>query len=310
MYEVFQRIESAGVDIYPTRGSAKELQGFLLELTNPLARLSRTETRGKPFSCLGELLWYWAGSKALSFIKYYIPRYKESADEGKIYGGYGPRLFDWKGLNQFKKMAEILGEKPNSRQAVIQLFDAHDIVKQHKDVPCTCTLQFLIRDHSLHMITYMRSNDAFIGLPHDVFCFTMLQEVLARVLSVPLGTYKHMVGSLHLYENNVCEARKFLKEGLQPTAITMPPMPLGDPCPSIKSVLLAESKIRCRQELDGGMLNSMESYWADLVRLLLVFRYSKDKNVEKIMETKKGMSSDIYNPFIDGRISRLGGSSQ
>ena len=43
------------------------------------------------------------------------------------------------------------------------------------------------------MLTYMRSNDAYWGLPHDVFAFTMLQEILARSLTLELGTYKHAV---------------------------------------------------------------------------------------------------------------------
>ena len=168
------------------------------ELTNPLARISRTETKGKPFSCLGELFWYLAQTKDLSFITYYLREYRAYADGQEIYGGYGPRLFNWDGLNQFGNVADILKRKPDSRQAVIQLFDAQDIVGPHNDIPCTCTMQFMVRGEQLHLLTYMRSNDAFVGMPHDIFCFTMLQEIMARMLSVELGQYKHMVGSLHL----------------------------------------------------------------------------------------------------------------
>ena len=52
---VTEQILSLGGDINPTKGAAKEIVGVLLELSNPRARLSRTETKGKPFSCLGEL---------------------------------------------------------------------------------------------------------------------------------------------------------------------------------------------------------------------------------------------------------------
>jgi thymidylate synthase len=37
------------------------------------------------------------------------------------------------------------------------------------------------------MVTTMRSNDAYLGLPHDVFCFTMLQEIIARSLGREIG---------------------------------------------------------------------------------------------------------------------------
>ncbi len=59
---------SSGELIEPTKGQAKEITGALIEISNPLARISRTETKGKPFSCLGELLWYLAGTNELDFI--------------------------------------------------------------------------------------------------------------------------------------------------------------------------------------------------------------------------------------------------
>ena len=93
-------------------------------------------------------------------------------------------------------MLSLLRDKSTSRRAVIQVFDAVDLTKPHKDIPCTCTLQLLLRDRRLHMLASMRSNDVFKGLPHDVFAFTMLQEIMARSLGVEIGTYKHAVGSL------------------------------------------------------------------------------------------------------------------
>ena len=305
MRSVIEQVLRIGEDIHPTKGPAKELSGVLLEITNPLARISRTATKGKPFSCLGELFWYLAKTNDLAFISYYIPAYKAYADGQEIFGGYGPRLFNWEGIDQFANVASLLNKKPDSRQAVIQLFDAHDIVAIHKDIPCTCTLQFMVRQNQLHMFTHMRSNDAFIGLPHDIFCFTMLQEIMARTLSVDLGRYKHMVGSLHLYNESMNNAQQFLDEGWQPTDTLMPSMPQGDPQPAINSVLSAERTIRTGQTFDFRILESLDSYWADLVRLLLMFRSYKDRDAARILELRERMSSAVYNPFIDGRIARL-----
>lgn len=47
-----EAIERGGYRINPGRGPASELTGVLLELTDPLARISATETRGKVFSAL------------------------------------------------------------------------------------------------------------------------------------------------------------------------------------------------------------------------------------------------------------------
>lgn len=37
----------------------------------------------------------------------------------------------------------------------------------------------------------MRSNDAYLGFPHDVFFFTMIQELVARSLGIRVGDYHH-----------------------------------------------------------------------------------------------------------------------
>jgi thymidylate synthase len=69
------------------RGRNKELTCALLKLTNPRARLSHTETKGKLFSALGELAWYLAASNDAGFITYYIPRYKrETEGDGTVHG--------------------------------------------------------------------------------------------------------------------------------------------------------------------------------------------------------------------------------
>jgi thymidylate synthase len=305
MRSVIVEIRAHGDQIRPSKGAAKEITGVLLELTNPRARLSLTETRGKPYSCLGELCWYLAGTKGLDFISYYIPRYKNYADGVEVFGGYGPRLFNWENLSQMAVVISLLKKKPDSRQAVIQLFDRHDIVEKHEDVPCTCTIQFMLRRGRLHMFTNMRSNDAFVGMPHDFFCFTMLQEIVARSLSAELGTYKHAVGSLHIYDSDVGATEQFLEEGWQPTDVLMPQMPFGDPWPSVALLLEAEASIRDAGVFDGHALDKIDQYWLDLIWLLQVFWCKQKKDVNGVKEAQRRVSSSVYFPFIDKVIDQL-----
>ncbi len=311
---VIKEILSKGDHIYPTKGGQKgalELTGVLLELSNPRARLSRTETRGKPFSCLGELCWYLAGSNKVDFVSHYISEYKKYDESGRIFGGYGPRLLKWAGVNQLLNVTKLLKKKRDSRQAVIQIFDRHDILGKHKDVPCTCTLQFMLRQGRLHMFTNMRSNDAYKGLPHDVFCFTMLQEITARSLSVEVGTYKHTVGSLHLYVKDLAVVRRFLREGWQSTiGVGMPEMPKGDPWAAIIILLKSESAIRTTGGLHDGILETLDPYWADLIRLLQIFRCKKDKDAKRIKALRAQMRSKVYSPFIDKVLREVSWSSQ
>lgn len=298
MRKVFQQILDHGIRVHATKGPNREISGVVLAITNARARLSSTETRGKPFSCLGELCWYLAASNDASFIKYYLKHYQADRDN-HVTGGYGPRLFDWRNTSQVKNVTDLLKRKPHTRQAVIQLFDSDDIALERKDVPCTCTLQFFIRNDHLDMVTYMRSNDAFLGLPHDVFCFTMLQEIIARDIGVELGVYTHMVGSLHLYDKNEKAAQRFLREGWQSTANSMPPMPKDDPWPSVKILLDAEHRLRTTGSLDESCFNGLDPYWADLIRLLIAFRYKRNGEFDRIARVRDSMSIDLYFPFLD-----------
>ena len=281
-----------------SRGETRELTGVLLEISKPRARLSRTETRGKPFSCLGELLWYFTADNSLEFIRRYIPRYVDESDDGQtVYGGYGPRLFRQRGQDQISNVVALLKRKPNTRRGVIQLFDAEDIAADHKEIPCTTTIQFLIRNGLLQAIVTMRSNDAFMGLPHDVFCFTMLQELVARAVGVELGSYKHFAGSMHFYERDFVRAEQYVSEGFQPRT-EMPEMPKGEPWHAIDAILAAEGAIREGRAIDIEGLG-LADYWSDLLRLLQVF-FTKNDDA-RIDELKASMVFKKYGSYVLSR---------
>ena len=283
-----------------SRGNSWEIDGVLLELTNPLYRLSRTDRKSVFFSCLGELIWYLSGNNAPEQITYYIPKYKNEIEEdGTINGAYGPRIYNLRGINQFDNVIELLKRKPQSRRAVIQLFLAEDLITDYKDIPCTCNIQFLIREEKLNMYVQMRSNDVFVGLPHDVFAFTMIQEILAKKLGKKLGVYKHYTTSLHLYETDEDKAKQFLDEGFQ-DKIAMPEMPIKNIDSSIKFLIDYEGKIR---ENDDINLDNLEydSYWLDLVKLLLILKKIKVNKLRDVVTIKNSMRYDIYETYIRKR---------
>lgn len=67
--DVHQAILADGLSNDPTKGSTLEILGAYLVLTDPRRRISRTESRGKLISCLGEFLWYLSAQNDLEFIK-------------------------------------------------------------------------------------------------------------------------------------------------------------------------------------------------------------------------------------------------
>jgi thymidylate synthase len=303
--KLLQQPDQVSVSRSKALGNTRELIGALIEITKPRARLSRTETRGRSFSCLGELLWYLSRNNSLDFIRYYIPKYAEESRDGRtVFGGYGPRLFNARGNDQIKNVIDLLRRNPNTRRAVVQIFSAEDISEPKIEIPCTTTLQFILRDNRLNMLTTMRSNDAYMGLPHDVFCFTMLQEIVARSVDADLGSYYHFVGSMHLYDVHETDALQYLGEAVQPR-VEMPEMPQGDPWPAINRLLIAEDKIRFAEEVDAAEVYA-EAYWADLVRLLQIFAAEgNDSCVEELRQKMASNSYDAYIEFRKGRPPRL-----
>ena len=304
MRDAITHVQKYGSSIEASRGRATEVTSILLELSNPRARISRTESRGKPFSCLGELCWYLSASKEASFITYYLPDYGKDAEDGFLHGGYGPRLFDWKGQNQVETVIDLLKRKPSSRRAVIQLFDSCDLGSDHKDIPCTCTVQLFVRGGSLDMHTHMRSNDLYLGLPHDVFSFTMLQEIFARQLNLEPGRYCHSVGSLHIYQKDEEQIARYINEGWQSTKFAMPPMPSGDPCSQMAYFLKAEKAIRLTGADSLEQDDSIEDYWLDLVRLLKVLRCYKDQDLKKAKEIAATLSSPVYECYVTAKLAQ------
>ncbi len=304
--DVFRNIFNEGIEVIPTQGKNMEIFGASLVLENPKARLSQTESRGKAFSAIGELLWYLSGSNRLDFIEYYLPNYYKFSDDGKtVYGAYGTRLFSKSSdKNQIEVVANKLRSKPNSRKAVIQIFDRVDILEPHKDVPCTCTMQFVIRRDRLKMAVHMRSNDAYIGLPHDIFSFTMLQEILARELGVEVGTYHHLVGSLHLYERNKEQASTYLKEGYQSLEVEMPDMPPGSQWDQIEIVLKLEKTLRENQTINTQDYKSLNSYWKDIVLLLQIHAKFKNGDTINIDYLKQQLQYSGYKTFVEDKLRR------
>lgn len=288
------------------RGTSSEIIGLSMELTDPRARLSRSEIKSKAFSALGELLWYLAGSDELKFIVHYIEMYKDDSDDGKtLYGAYGPRLLNMRDqYNQLENVYKLLTENPGTRKAVIQLFDAKDISEAHKEIPCTCTLQFLIREGKLNLYVSMRSNDAYKGLPHDIFAFTMLQEIMTRKLGVELGNYYHSVGSLHLYDYDESKAKKYVDEGFQELDLNMPQMPVGDPWPSIEKLIQYEADIR-NGTVSEIKSSGLDDYWENLAKLLLIYKLSSERGTkDKIKDIMKSMDP-VYKVFIIPKIKKV-----
>jgi len=150
-------------------------------------------------------------------IDFFIPHIKSydkySSDGIKLDGAYGGRVVNLQnGSNQIMNCVGLLLEDPDTRQAIISIYNNHDAWNTNtKNKPCTLSIQFLVRNNKLDAYTMMRSNDIFRGLTYDWFVFTLIHEFISMQLDIELGTYHHWVGSLHLYQSDEPELEKMTR---------------------------------------------------------------------------------------------------
>ncbi|GAA2651505.1 hypothetical protein GCM10010400_03640 [Streptomyces aculeolatus] len=201
-------LAKSGEKVSPRGMSTREVRDVHLLLTQPRARLLYAPPTRlvNPAFAVAETVWHLSGSDA-PWIFDYNARLRQYADDGVLRGAYGPRMRNWAGrVDQLARVVEILKEDPDSRRALIQLYDPAQDAAGHKDVPCTLGFRFHLRNGRLHMATMMRGQDVWIGMPYDVFFYSVLHELAAGWLDAKLGEFHLHIGSLHIYDEHVEQA--------------------------------------------------------------------------------------------------------
>jgi thymidylate synthase len=212
-------------------GVAREVLGYSARLADPRACFLFNPVRAiSPSYAAAELLWYLSGTSNTTGLQEYAPQYKRFTEDGvHAYGAYGHRIWathevlatgidfqgdhlrplftdPWRPAGQLEMLMALLSKLPETRQAVVSLWRPHDITcalqQNKKDLPCTLSLQFLLRNGKLNLIVTMRSNDIWLGLPYDAWSWCSIQQLVATALGVELGWYQHQAGSMHVYERN------------------------------------------------------------------------------------------------------------
>jgi len=149
-----------------------------------------------------EALWILTGNRRLDHPALRRNLEKYSDDGLTMRGAYGPPF-----IQQVNYVYEKLQQDPDSRQAVLTIWERNP--RDSKDIPCTLSVQFLIRGDTLHTVVNMRSQDAWLGVPYDLFTFTMMTLYLNTLFGgkYKLGILTVMVGSQHIYERHLNNAR-------------------------------------------------------------------------------------------------------
>lgn len=150
-----------------------------------------------------EPMWVIEGSGNLNhFPEIYRIQAPYSNNNVTLYGAYGPRY-----KLQKQNVIDRLNYDINTRQAVMSIWRRNPPLfidgKLTKDIPCTVSMQWLVRDKVIYTIVNMRSSDVGLGLPYDMLTFVCMTMDIASHLHEPveLGVCHINAGSCHVYED-------------------------------------------------------------------------------------------------------------
>lgn len=237
----------AGDEVDSRAGKTRELTHVSITLRKPWQReILLPERKASIAAQIAETMWVLAGSNDITWLNHYLPRAEDFSDDGKTWrAGYGPRLRDYRGVDQLAYVVDILRASPGSRQAVATIWDPTVDTRPGKDISCNNWLNFSSRNGELDLHVAIRSNDLMWGWSGiNAFEWSALLEIVAGLLGLHIGSLHFSITSLHLYEQH------WERAGI----LTMP-----EPIPQYQSPPRFDSQVK-----DLGKLDHLVLHWFEV----------------------------------------------
>lgn len=186
---------------------------------NPVERvLFSPERNANPFFHLFEAFWMLAGRNDLPWLAQFNKRFSTYSDDGGQTqpAAYGHRWINYFGYNQLDSVVQELTKDPNSRRAVLAMWDGgygegagpsrplHGDLERalagSADIPCNTHCYFRVREGCLDMSVMCRSNDVLWGAyGANAVHFSVLLEFLAARLGLRVGAMYQFSFNFHYY---------------------------------------------------------------------------------------------------------------
>jgi thymidylate synthase len=246
--EGLRYLELRGVKEASRNGPVTVAPGPVVTVTEqPLERVLFSGLRdANPFFHLFESLWMLAGSNDLKWLSQFNKRMAKFSDDGGTTqpGAYGYRWRHHFCYDQLELIVEQLATDPNSRRAVLTMWDGGSAVMHvvdndrgpapdnlahangdlnavrlgSTDVPCNTQCFFRVNQKRLDMTVLCRSNDLLWGAHGaNAVHFSILQEYIAERLGLPVGEMIQFSNNYHLYD----DVLKHPSEAVRRDAVTM-----------------------------------------------------------------------------------------
>ena len=211
-YPILKELRAYGKLVNPRGEPTIELTDFSYVLP-PRVRFMCFDSRKLKLDYVKqEFLWYLRGERTDVSIRKLAAIWDGIINvNGTINSNYGHYIFNsvsGDGVrSNFLRVVQELARDPQSRRATICILGNEHLNSETKDYPCTCYLNFHVRNNELVMYVRMRSQDAIFGMGNDAPCFSfvhelMWSELLFHIPELKLGEYRHCADSFHVYQRH------------------------------------------------------------------------------------------------------------
>ena len=183
-------------------------------------------------SIIHELLWFIKGETNIKYLNDNNVKIWDSwADEnGNLGPVYGHQWRNWNsdGIDQISILIDQIKNNPNSRRMIVSAWNPSVLPDTSKSFsenvsdnkaalpPCHAFFQFYVSDGKLSCQLYQRSADTFLGVPFNIASYALFTIMIAQVTDLEVGDFIHTFGDVHLYNNNIEQAKEQLSREFRP----------------------------------------------------------------------------------------------
>lgn len=161
---------------------------------------------------IDEKVFIWNGNASREFLDSRGLSDREENDLGPIYG------FQWRhsgtvykdchsnykgqGIDQLEECRQLIINDPTSRRIIFTAWNPSDLSKMALP-PCHILGQWYVDNDQLSLQVYQRSSDVFLGLPFNIFSYSVLIHMMAHLTNKKVGKLIYILGDTHIYQNHI-----------------------------------------------------------------------------------------------------------
>jgi len=172
-------------------------------------------------SVVNELIWFLSGDTNTQWLRENGVRIWDewATEDGELGPLYGAQWHAWPtrdggSINQIDYVVDCLLHRPDSRRILFHAWNVEylpdETISPQDNVragnmalpPCHLLYQFYVANQTLSAQLYIRSSDAFLGLPFNIASVALLTHMLSQQCGLIPGEVVITLGDAHLYSNH------------------------------------------------------------------------------------------------------------